>query len=47
VLTRAPGQVADETPIDAPLPRPEGFRTTVLFRDAVEHVSNRLERAVR
>jgi NitT/TauT family transport system ATP-binding protein len=47
VMTRAPGRLADATLIDAPLPRPEGFRTTALFREAVERISAQLDRAMR
>lgn len=47
VMTRAPGRLAGETRVEATLPRPEGFRTTPLFREAVERISNQLERAMR
>jgi NitT/TauT family transport system ATP-binding protein len=47
VMTRAPGRLAEETLIDAPLPRPEGFRTTPLFREAVERISALLDQAMR
>jgi len=46
VMTRGPGRLHSETHIDAPLPRPEGFRTTVLFRGLVEQVSASLARAM-
>ena len=39
VMTAGPGRLAGETRIDAPIPRPTGFRTTALFRAAVEAVS--------
>jgi NitT/TauT family transport system ATP-binding protein len=39
VMTPGPGRTALEAAVDAPLPRPEGFRTTPLFRAAVEQVS--------
>jgi NitT/TauT family transport system ATP-binding protein len=39
VMTRGPGRLQCETPVEAPLPRPEGFRTTALFRGMVEQVS--------
>ncbi|CAN5337154.1 ABC transporter ATP-binding protein [soil metagenome] len=39
VMTRGPGRIAGEISIDAPLPRPAGFRTTTGFRDVVEAVS--------
>ena len=42
VMTAGPGRFAGETTIDAPVPRPAGFRTTALFRDAVETVSGHL-----
>ncbi len=45
VLGGAPGQIVAETTVDAPLPRPAGFRTTAAFREAVETVSRRLEGA--
>ena len=47
VMTPGPGRAAGETLIDAPLPRPEGFRTTAAFRDAAEAVSRALEAAMR
>ena len=46
VMTRGPGRAAGETVIDAPLPRPAGFRTTPLFRDAAERISVDLDRAM-
>ena len=42
VMTPGPGRSAGETVIDAPTPRPPGFRTTELFRTAAEAISNRL-----
>jgi len=45
VMTRVPGRNAAEVAIDAPAPRPQGFRATALFRDAVEDVTAALERA--
>ena len=47
VMTPAPGRAASETEVDAPTPRPEGFRTTALFRGAVEAISARLAGAMR
>ncbi len=47
VMTRAPGRLAEETRVEAPLPRPEGFRTTPLFREAVERISTLLDFAMR
>ncbi len=42
VMTRGPGRLQGETPVDAPLPRPAAFRTTALFRALVEEVSGAL-----
>ncbi len=42
VMTSGPGRFAGETRIDAPQPRPGGFRTTAVFRAAVETTSERL-----
>lgn len=39
VLSRGPGRLAGTVDILAPSPRPAGFRTTPIFRDAVEQVS--------
>jgi NitT/TauT family transport system ATP-binding protein len=39
VITRGPGRIAGEVRIDAPLPRPAGFRATEVFREASERVS--------
>ena len=39
VMTAGPGRRAGETVVAAPIPRPPGFRTTALFREAVEAVS--------
>ena len=46
VMTPGPGRIASETPIEAPYPRPPGFRTTAVFRDTVEKVSGDLARAM-
>jgi NitT/TauT family transport system ATP-binding protein len=46
VLTPAPGRIAASFEVDAPLPRPPGFRMTAAFRDAAERVSAALEAAV-
>jgi len=46
VMSAGPGHSAGETLIDAPVPRPAGFRTTALFRDAAEKTSERLLRAM-
>jgi len=45
VMTPGPGRLAGETEVHADVPRPAGFRTTALFRDAVETVSGHLARA--
>jgi NitT/TauT family transport system ATP-binding protein len=42
VMTSGPGRFAGETRIDAPQPRLGGFRTTAVFRAAVETTSERL-----
>ena len=46
VMTPGPGRLKSETLIDAPLPRPEGFRTSALFRTLVERVSASLAEAM-
>ncbi len=46
VMTPGPGRSAGEMAIDAPLPRPAGFRTTQAFREAAEQVSARLQAAM-
>jgi NitT/TauT family transport system ATP-binding protein len=46
VMTPGPGRIAGETLIDAPLPRPRGFRTTPLFRQKAEEVSDTLADAM-
>ncbi len=47
VMTPGPGRSAGETRVEAPTPRPSGFRTTALFRDAAEAISDRLAAATR
>ena len=42
VMTSGPGRFAGETGVDAPQPRLGGFRTTAVFRAAVETTSERL-----
>ncbi len=42
VMTSSPGRLAGETMVDAPVPRPAGFRMTPQFREAVEDVSRHL-----
>ena len=42
VLTRGPGRIAGIAQVEAPLPRPHAFRTTDVFRSAVEQVSSLL-----
>jgi NitT/TauT family transport system ATP-binding protein len=39
VVSRGPGRTRSVTPVDGPLPRPAGFRTTEAFRRTVEAVS--------
>ena len=43
VMTPGPGRLAGEVAIDAPLPRPAGFRATAAFREAVDRVERLLE----
>jgi NitT/TauT family transport system ATP-binding protein len=47
VMTPGPGRSAGETIIDAPAPRPAGFRATADFRHAAEAISERLATASR
>jgi len=42
VMSPGPGRLAGEETIDAPLPRPAGFRAMPLFRSTAEAVSERL-----
>ena len=46
VMTPGPGRLKAEMTVDAPLPRPEGFRTGALFREVVEQVSAALAEAM-
>lgn len=46
IMTPGPGRVAGETVVDAPQPRPAGFRTGAAFRAAVETTSQRLATAM-
>ena len=46
VMTPGPVRLASEMAVDAPLPRPAGFRTSALFRETVEHVSAALAQAM-
>ncbi len=46
VMTRGPGRLAGEVRVEGPKPRPQGFRTTQLFRDAVEATSDLLARGM-
>ena len=46
VMTPGPGRLAAQTRVVAPLPRPEGFRVSSLFRDTVEQVSATLSQAM-
>jgi NitT/TauT family transport system ATP-binding protein len=46
VMTPGPGRIAGEIAVEAPSPRPDGFRTTPLFRDAAERLSAILRRSM-
>lgn len=46
VMSRGPGRLAGEVGVDGPEPRPPGFRTTQVFRDAAEATSNLLARGM-
>ncbi len=46
VMTPGPGRSAGERAIEAPLPRPDHFRTTPAFREAAEQVSGLLQAAM-
>ena len=46
VMTPGPGRTKSETVVDAPLPRPDGFRTSAAFRSLVERVSDALAEAM-
>jgi NitT/TauT family transport system ATP-binding protein len=46
VLTGGPGRIAGEVAVNAPLPRPAGFRTTPVFRQAAEDASRLLADAM-
>jgi NitT/TauT family transport system ATP-binding protein len=46
IMTHGPGRTAGEVAVDAPLPRPPGFRTTETFRHTVENVSSILARSL-
>jgi NitT/TauT family transport system ATP-binding protein len=46
VMTPGPGRSAGETVLDAPMPRPPGFRTSAAFREAAEQVSRTLDAAM-
>jgi len=46
VMSAGPGQMAGESRIDAPLPRPRGYRATPGFREAAERVSDQLAAAM-
>ncbi|MFI4935341.1 MAG: ABC transporter ATP-binding protein [Caulobacterales bacterium] len=47
VMSPGPGRAAGELAIEAPAPRPPGFRTTPEFRHAAEHLSELLASAMR
>src|SRR5271168_4561151 len=46
VMTPGPGRLAGEVLVKGPAPRPRGFRTSQGFRDAAEHASELLRRAM-
>ena len=46
VMSANPGKITGQTIIDAPLPRPLGFRTSEVFRNAAEDVSHDLAKAM-
>jgi len=46
VMSPGPGRSAGETVVDAAVPRPAQFRSSVVFRAAAEHVSADLEHAM-
>jgi NitT/TauT family transport system ATP-binding protein len=46
VMTRGPGRIAGQLAVDAPTPRPPGFRTTQTFRDAAERLSELLRQGM-
>lgn len=46
VMTRGPGRIAAEFPVEGPMPRPAQFRTTPGFRATAEAVSDALARGV-
>ena len=46
VMTKGPGRTAAEFPVEGPLPRPKGFRTTPGFRATVEAVSQALAKGM-
>jgi NitT/TauT family transport system ATP-binding protein len=46
VMTPGPGRLQRETLVQAPIPRPEGFRTSPGFRQTVEQVSGDLAQAM-
>ena len=46
VMTPGPGRIAGELAIEAPFPRPSGFRVTSAFRAAAERLSDTLRRGM-
>jgi NitT/TauT family transport system ATP-binding protein len=46
VMTPGPGRLAAQMRVDAPLPRPPGFRVCAQFRETVEQVSAALAQAM-
>jgi NitT/TauT family transport system ATP-binding protein len=46
VMTPGPGRIATQTPVEGPLPRAPGFRTSAAFRETAEKVSHDLAAAM-
>jgi len=46
VMSAGPGRLAGETTVEAPTPRPAGFRASPVFRATAEAVSEQLARAM-
>ncbi len=46
VMSAGPGRIVADVAVEAPLPRPMGFRTTEVFRATVETVSTALARGM-
>jgi NitT/TauT family transport system ATP-binding protein len=45
-MSAGPGRIVADVAVEAPLPRPMGFRTTEVFRATVETVSTALARGM-